>query len=161
MIKVLFICHGNICRSAMAEIMLQYMVNARGLQGMFEIDSAATSREEIGNTMYPPAVRELARHGMQPNGHRARQMTREDYERFDYILGMDYENLRNMQRMWPEDNGRKIHLILDYTSRPGAVADPWYTDNFTKTYADLEEGLNGFLLAILGEKGETQHERNR
>ena len=149
MIRVLFICHGNICRSAMAEIMFIEEVRRRGLQDMFEVDSAATSYEEIGNPMYPPAVRELAKHGMRPNDHRARRYVEADYDRFDYLIGMDNENLRNMQRMWPNDSEGKIHLIMDYTDRPRAVADPWYTDNFELTYKDLEEGINGFLDTII------------
>lgn len=148
MIRVLFICHGNICRSAMAEIMFLNEIGRRGIQDMFEVDSAATSYEEIGNPMYPPAVRELAKHGMRPNGHRARRYVDKDYDRFDYLIGMDNENLRNMQRMWPNDSEGKIHLIMDYTDRPRAVADPWYTDNFELTYKDLEEGINGFLDTI-------------
>lgn len=149
MIKVLFICHGNICRSAMAEIMFTAEITKRGLQDEFEVDSAATSYEEIGNSMYPPAVRELAKHGMHPNGHRARHYEQEDYDNFDYIIGMDNENLRNMQRMWPKDPLNKIHLIMDYTDKPRAVADPWYTGNFELTYNDLEEGIDGFLNMVL------------
>lgn len=145
MIKVLFICHGNICRSAMAEIMFNKMIEDMGLDSKVECNSAATSREEIGNTMYPPAVRELAKHGMRPNGHRARQIVRADYDEYDYLIGMDGENLRNMQRMWPDDSMNKIHLIMDYTDRPRPVADPWYTDNFTETYNDLREGLAGLI----------------
>ncbi len=108
-------------------------------------DSAATSREEIGNSMYPPAVRELAKHGMKPNGHRARQIKASDYEEFDYLIGMDSENLYNMKRMWPEDPEGKIHLIMDYTNEPRPVADPWYTGDFTITFTDLEEGIGDFL----------------
>ena len=144
-IKVLFICHGNICRSAMAEIIFNNMIEERGLEDVCSCDSAATSREEIGNTMYPPAVRELAKHGMEPNGHRARQIRPSDYDEFDFLIGMDNENIRNMERMWPDDNGRKIRLLMDYTSRPRTVADPWYTDNFSVTYDDLVEGIECFL----------------
>lgn len=152
MIRVLFICHGNICRSAMAEIMFNNLIEERGLSGIISCDSAATSREEIGNTMYPPAVRELAKHGMRPNGHRARQIVLSDYEDYDYLIGMDGENLRNMQRMWPGDPDDKIHLVMDYSDRPRPVADPWYTDNFALTYSDLCEGLTGFLKCLLSEQ---------
>lgn len=149
MTRVLFVCHGNICRSAMAEVMFNYMIRERGLESKLSCDSAATSREEIGNTMYPPAVSELARHGMRPNGHRARQIVRSDYDNYDYLIGMDGENLRNMQRMWPDDEEDKIHLIMDYSDRPRPVADPWYTDNFMTTYNDLCEGLEGLMTDIL------------
>lgn len=151
MIKVLFICHGNICRSAMAEIMFNNLIAERNLSSVISCDSAATSREEIGNTMYPPAVRELAKHGMRPKGHRARQIVKSDYEDYDYLIGMDGENLRNMQRMWPNDSEDKIHLIMDYSDSPRPVADPWYTDNFALTYNDLCEGLEGLLKSILSD----------
>ena len=133
----------------MAEIMFNNMIKERGLATSISCDSAATSREEIGNTMYPPAVRELAKHGMRPNGHRARQIVESDYEDYDYLIGMDGENLRNMQRMWPNDSQDKIHLIMEYTDRPRAVADPWYTGDFTITYNDLCEGLDGLITEIL------------
>ena len=145
MVKDLFICHGNICRSAMAEIIFNDMIRERNLQDVCSCDSAATSREEIGNTMYPPAVSELAKHGLRPNGHRARQIRSSDYDEFDLLIGMDYENIRNMERMWPEDSGRKIRMLMDYTDRPRSVADPWYTGNFTVTYNDLVEGLECFF----------------
>ena len=148
MIKVLFICHGNICRSAMAEVMFNKLIEERGFSAFLSCDSAATSREEIGNTMYPPAVRELAKHGMRPYGHRARQIVKDDYDEYDYLIGMDGENLRNMQRMWPDDAEGKICLVMDYSDRPRAVADPWYTGNFTSTYNDLCEGLEGLMRDI-------------
>lgn len=149
MIRVLFVCHGNICRSAMAEIMFNNLIEQKGLSSEILCDSAATSREEIGNTMYPPAVRELAKHGMRPNGHRARQIVKSDYDEYDYLIGMDGENLRNMQRMWPNDSKNKIHLVMDYSSCPRPVADPWYTDNFNATYNDLCEGLDGLIEDII------------
>ncbi len=128
--------------------MFNNMIKEEGLASVIECDSAATSREEIGNTMYPPAVRELAKHAMRPNGHRARQIIPADYDDYDYLIGMDGENLRNMQRMWPDDRQHKIHLIMDYTNRPRSVADPWYTDNFNETYNDLCEGLDGLFKDI-------------
>ena len=143
--RVLFICHGNICRSAMAEVMFLYEIERRGIASRFIVDSAATSREEIGNPMYPPAVRELAGHGMKPIGHRARQITKADYDNFDYLIGMDSENLRNMKRWWPDDDAGKISLLLDFTNWPRSVADPWYTGDFEATYRDIEQGIDGFL----------------
>ena len=152
MIKVLFICHGNICRSPMAEYMLKDMVAERGLADVFEIESAATSTEEIGNPVYPPAVRELAAHGISCKGHRARQVRSEDYDRFDYIIGMEDIHLRTMQnRFFSGDPQKKLHLMMDYTDRKGAqVADPWYSGDFTATFRDLTDALNGFLAAVLG-----------
>lgn len=145
MIKVLFVCHGNICRSAMAEIIFNAEVKARGIDDMFVCDSAATSREEIGNPMYSPAVAELRKHGLSPNGHRARQVVQSDYEKYDYIIGMDNENMHNLSRLWPEDNGKKVNMLLNYAGSRRSVADPWYTGDFYATYRDLVEGINAFL----------------
>ena len=147
MIKVLFTCHGNICRSTMAESMFTYMVKQRGMADQFEIDSAATSREEIGNTPHYGTVSKLREVGIPLVPHRARQMTMSDYEHFDYLIGMDSANIRNMQRI---AGGRsdKIYKMLDFVSGAGRgrdVADPWYTDNFDATYNDLTSGLNAFL----------------
>ncbi len=145
MIRVLFVCHGNICRSTMAEVMFLNEIERRGIADRFFVDSAATSSEEIGNPMYPPAVRELAKHGMRPIGHRARRITDDDYDAFDYLIGMDSENLKNMRRRWPDDDAGKISLLLDFTSWPRSVADPWYTGDFEATYRDLLQGIEGFL----------------
>ena len=147
MLKILFVCHGNICRSTMAESMFTYMVKQRGMADQFEIDSAATSREEIGNTPHYGTVSKLREVGIPLVPHRARQMTMSDYEHFDYLIGMDSANIRNMQRI-AGGKSDKIYKMLDFVSGAGRgrdVADPWYTDNFDATYNDLTSGLNAFL----------------
>ena len=143
--KILFICHGNICRSPMAEFVMKHLVNNEGLEGQYEIASAATSTEEIGNPVYPPARRKLAEHGIGCEGKTARQMTRSDYQYYDYIIAMDRNNLRNLKRMFGEDTEHKISLLMDYTHRPGDVADPWYTGDFEATWRDVSEGCQGLL----------------
>jgi protein-tyrosine phosphatase len=143
--KILFICHGNICRSPMAEFVMKQLVKNEGLEGQFEIASAATSTEEIGNPVYPPARRKLAEHGIGCEGKTARQMTRSDYQYYDYIIAMDRNNLRNLKRMFGEDTEHKISLLMDYTHRPGDVADPWYTGDFEATWQDVSEGCRGLL----------------
>ena len=139
MVKVLFICHGNICRSPMAEYVLKDMVKKAGLAGEFEIASAAVSREEIGNGIYPPARRELEKHGVACDGHRARQVTMEDYRHYDRIYYMDSSNARFLRRMLPAD-GEKIRPLLPYD-----VADPWYTGDFSQTWTDVQEGCRRIL----------------
>ena len=123
MTKVLFICHGNICRSPMAEFVMKDLVAKAGLSDQFEIASAATSTEEIGNPVYPPARRKLAEHGISCEGKIARQMTRRDYETYDYLIAMDHNNLRNMARFVGGDPEHKVSLLMDHTRRPGDVAD--------------------------------------
>ena len=151
MTRVLFVCHGNICRSPMAEFVMKDMVHRRGLDDRFEIASAATSREEIGNPVYPPARRKLAEHGISCGGHHARQMTREDYDRYDYIIGMDMANLRNICRIAGGDLEHKVSLLLDHTARAGQeVADPWYTGDFDETWDDVTEGCEQLLAEIEG-----------
>lgn len=145
MIKILFICHGNICRSPMAEFVMKDLVNRAGQADAFQIASAATSTEETGNPVYPPARRKLAEHGIGCAGKTARQLTREDYAQYDLLIGMDRANLRNMNRLWGGDREGKLHLLLDYTSRPGDVADPWYTGDFESTWRDVLEGCRGLL----------------
>ena len=154
MIKILFICHGNICRSPMAEFVLKDMVANRGISEQFYIASAATSTEEIwngvGNPVYPPAREELAKHGISCVGKRAVQVTKADYAKYDYLICMDTMNLRNLARIIGSDRENKVSLLLDYAGRTGqSIADPWYTGNFGVTYADVVEGCEG-LLAYLG-----------
>lgn len=155
MIKVLFICHGNICRSTMAESMFTYMVKQKGVEDLFEIDSAATSREEIGNTPHYGTVGKLREVGIPLVPHHARQMTMADYDHYDYLIGMDSANIRNMERI-AGGRGEKIYKMLDFVSGEGRgrdVADPWYTDNFDATYNDLVKGLTAFW-EFLEKKGE-------
>ena len=145
MIKILFICHGNICRSPMAEFILKDMVQKRGIADQFHIASAATSNEELGNPVYPPARKKLAENGIGCDGKTARQLKKEDYEEYDLLIGMDNANFRNMNRICGGDPDGKIHMLLDFTDSPGEVADPWYTGNFDITWRDVKEGCSGLL----------------
>ena len=145
MLKVLFICHGNICRSTMAQFVFQHMVSTRGLSDLFHIDSAATSREEIGNGPHYGTVNKMREVGIPVLPHRAIQMTKKDYNEYDFLLGMDEANIRNMRRIAGGDPDQKIHMLLDYSKQPRAIADPWYTGNFDVTYSDVVEGCNAFL----------------
>ena len=146
--RILFVCHGNICRSPMAEFVMKDLVKKVGLEDEFYIESAATSTEEIGNEVYPPAKRKLAEHGIGCQGKTARQMMQRDYDRFDLLIGIDSWNLRNMNCMCGGDPEGKIHLLMDYTEKPRDVADPWYTGNFEATWRDVLEGCQ-CLLALL------------
>ena len=148
--KLLFVCHGNICRSPMAEFVMKALVQEQGLSYRYEIASAATSTEELGNPVYPPARRMLAAHGISCAGKTARQMTKQDYAYYDLLIGMDHANLRNMWRICGGDPDGKLRLLLDYTNRPGEVADPWYTDDFQSTWEDVTEGCQGLLKALEG-----------
>ena len=132
----------------MAEFVMKWLVDQAGRSHEFEIASAATSTEEIGNPVYPPARRKLAEHGIRCDGKTARQLTRRDYQYYDLLIGMDDWNIRNMQRMCGGDPDGKIHRLLDYTSRPGEVADPWYTDNFDATWRDCVEGCQALLISF-------------
>ena len=143
--RILFVCHGNICRSPMAEFVMKHLVAEAGLSDQFEIASAATSTEEIGNAVYPPARRKLAEHGIGCEGKTARQMTRDDYRYYDKVVAMDRNNLRNLRRMFGDDTEHKISLLMDHTRRPGDVADPWYTGDFEATWRDVLEGCRGLL----------------
>lgn len=148
MIKILFVCHGNICRSPMAEFVMKDLVRKAGRAEEFSIASAATSTEELGNPVYPPARRMMAAHGIDCTGKTARQLRKADYAQYDYLIGMDQANFRNMQRMCGGDPDGKIHLLLDFTDRPGQVADPWYTGDFQATWEDVLEGCEGLLRHI-------------
>ena len=145
MISILFICHGNICRSPMAEFILKDMVQKRGIAERFYIASAATSSEEVGNPVYPPAVRKLREHGIDPAGKTARRMTREDYGKYDYLLAAEQYNIHNMLRITGGDAEGKIHRLLDFSDRPRDIADPWYTGDFTAAWNDIVEGCQAFL----------------
>ena len=153
MIHVLFICHGNICRSPMAEFVMKDLVRKAGLEARFHIESAATSTEEIGNSVYPPARRKLAEHGIGCAGKTARQLRRDDYARWDYLVGMDEANRRNITRMCGGDPENKISLLLDHTPDPREVADPWYTGNFERTWLDVSEGCAALLAEIRKKEG--------
>ena len=149
-IKIQFICHGNICRSPMAEFVLKDMVKKRYIDDQFIISSAATSTEEIwngvGNPVYPPAKAELAKHGIGCEGKRAVQVTKADYQKYDYLIVMDTNNLRNLKRIIGEDTEGKVSMLLDYAGRPGdSIAVPWYTGNFTITYDEVVAGCEGLL----------------
>ncbi len=146
MVKILFVCHGNICRSPMGEFILKDLAAKAGLADRFHIESAATSTEEIGNPVYPPARRKLAQHGIDCAGKTARQLTAADYGRFDLLLSMDRANIRNMTRICGGDPQGKIHLLMEYTGHPGReVADPWYTGDFDATWDDVLAGCQGLL----------------
>ena len=145
MLKILIVCHGNICRSPMGEFMLKTMVKERGIEKDFHIESAATSSEELGNPVYPPARRKLEEHGIACGGKRARRMQKRDYQDFDYLIGMDEENRYNMKRITGGDPDGRMFCLMDFTERPREVADPWYTRNFDATWDDLYEGCEAFL----------------
>ena len=147
--NILFICHGNICRSPMAEFVMKDLVQKAGLASQFHIESAATSREEIGNPVYPPARRKLAEHGITCSNHTARQLTNQDYDEYDLLIGMDSANLRNMHRICGDDPDGKLRLLMDYTDRPGDVADPWYTGDFEATWQDVLAGCQGLLHELM------------
>ncbi len=147
MTKILFVCHGNICRSPMAEFLMKELVREKGLENEFYIESAATSREEIGNGVYPPVKKILQARGIDCSKKRARQMTGADYDSFDYIICMDSYNLSNIARI-VEDKEKKVCRLLDYTNNPHDVADPWYTGDFTTTEKEVEQGCGALLKHI-------------
>lgn len=145
MIRILFVCHGNICRSPMAEFIMKELVKQRGLEARFEIASAATSDEETGNPVYPPVRALLSARGISCAGKMAVQLRAADYGRWDYFIGMDGANQRNMQRLFGGDPQGKVSLLLDYTERPRDVADPWYTRDFHAAEADIDRGCAALL----------------
>ena len=149
MIRILFICHGNICRSAAAQYVLQDMVDRARLSDQFLIDSAATSREEIGNGPHYGTVGKMREVGIPVLPHRARQMTRGDYDEYDYLIGMDSYNISNMTRIAGGDPDDKIYQMLGFAGSTRSIADPWYTGNFDETYDDLVEGLDAFMEYLL------------
>lgn len=144
MIKILFVCHGNICRSPMAEFVLRDMVTKQGLSTQFKIASAATSAEEIGNPVHPGTRRKLKELNISTDGKYAVQLVKGDYEKYDYLIGMDSYNIRNMERILAHSGG-KIHKLLEFTGSNSDVADPWYTGDFDKTYEDIKRGCEAFL----------------
>ncbi len=145
MIKILFVCHGNICRSPMAEFVMKSKVASAGLTDKIYVESAATSTEELGNTVYPGTKRVLAKHGIDCAGKRARQMRKDDYDKFDYLIGMEYINTRNMTRIVGKDPENKICRLLDFTDAPGDIDDPWYHGDFDETYELVEKGCEALL----------------
>ena len=146
--KILFVCHGNICRSPMAEFVMKKYAREAGLEKELFIASAATSYEEIGNPVYPPARRELMKHGISCSGKTAVRMTAADYDRYDLIIIMDRNNRRNIMRIIGSDPDNKVHMLMDYTDRPHDVADPWYTGDFELTYKDISEGCAALLSCL-------------
>ena len=153
MVKILFVCHGNICRSPMAEVIFKDMLRRTGLEKEFYVESAGTSSEEIwhgvGNPIYPPARREIEEHGLVCPDRHARQMTKADYDRFDLLIGMELVNLSSMRWITGGDPDGKMHLLLDYTDRRGDVDDPWYSGNFRKAWKDIYTGCEGLLKFLM------------
>ena len=156
MTKIMFVCHGNICRSPMAEFIFKKMLDEKGISSEFLVASSATSTEEIswngiGNPVYPPARAELKKHGIDCGGKRAVQLKREDYEKYDLFIGMDSNNIRNMHRIFDEDRENKIRKLMDYTNQGGDVADPWYSDRFDIAYRDIFDGCKGLLKVLIND----------
>ena len=151
-IKVLFICHGNICRSPMAEAVFRHMLEERGLGERFAVDSAAVSAEEIGNPVYPEANRTLVAHGLPASNHHAWQLTRADYDRYDFFIGMDQENIYRMRQIFGGDSQHKVGLLLAYTEHPREVEDPWYTGRFDRVFDLITQGCQALLEALLADE---------
>ena len=149
MIKILFVCHGNICRYPMAEFIMKDLVKKAGLESEFRIASAATSTEEIGNPVHSGTRNKLRRHGISTEGKYAVRLTPSDYTAWDYLIGMDSRNMANMKRIVGEDREGKLLRLLDFTGTPGDIADPWYTGDFDRTYEDIKRGCEAFLDYIM------------
>ena len=150
--KILFVCHGNICRSPMAEFILKDMIKKRGLENSFEVASAATSSEETGNGVYPPARKILAEHGISCTGKTARRIMGADYNYYDFIIGMDSANMYNMNRMWNDKDKKIKHIMMDFAGINRDVADPWYTGDYEQTYSDLILGCKAILKELTAVK---------
>jgi protein-tyrosine phosphatase len=150
-VKILFVCHGNICRSPTAEFLMADMIKKAGLCGAISVSSAATSTEELGDPVYPPAKRMLAAHGISCAGKTARQMTRADYDKYDLLIGMDQANIKNMKRIAGGDDGGKMHLLLEYAGEMRGVADPWYTGDFNAAWEDIERGCRALLQKLIND----------
>ena len=149
MTKILFICLGNICRSTMAEYVMKDLVQKAGMEDQFYIDSAGTSDEEHGNGVHPGTRRKLAQEGIYCGNHHARQMKKSDYDEYDYLIGMENSNMRNMMRICGGDSEHKMYRLLDFSNRHDDIADPWFTGNFEDTYRDVDEGCRAFLKYLL------------
>ena len=145
MVKILFVCHGNICRSPMAEFVMNDLLQRAGLSGCAQVASAAVSAEELGNPVYPPARRKLAEHGIRCDGKTARLLQAADYQTYDLLIGMDRRNLEAMRRICGSDPDHKLCLLLDFTAQPRDVADPWYTRDFEQTWLDITAGCTALL----------------
>ena len=155
MTRILFVGHWNVCRSPMAEYVMKDLVTKAGLESQFYIASSATSQEKLGNSIYPLAQQELEKHGINCNGHIARQLQNSDYEKYDLLIGMDNTDIHNIYLICGGDFADKMHLLMDFTNRPGEVADPWYTDDFDTTWRDVEEGCRGLLQKIISKEVQT------
>ena len=158
MTKILFVCHGNICRSPMAEFCMRQLTERPGLAGRYEISSAATSAEEAGNGVYPPVRQLLRRHGISCDGKTARQMTPADYDRYDLLIGTETYNLRNMRRICGGDPAGKMHRLLDFTDHPGDIDDPWYTGDFDGAWRDVQAGCRALLERLEQAQKKSAHE---
>ena len=165
MIRIMFVCHGNICRSPMAEFIFKDLIKKRGVEGEFTVSSSATSTEEIwgdiGNPVYPPAKEELKKHGITCDGKRAVQLKKSDYDKYDIFLAMDSLNIRNIAKIFDSDPEGKVHKLMDYTDRKGDVADPWYSGRFDVAYRDIYDGCVGLLenLTLNGFESSYNNER--
>ncbi|MBR2578374.1 MAG: low molecular weight phosphotyrosine protein phosphatase [Erysipelotrichaceae bacterium] len=150
--KLLFICHGNICRSPMAEFIMKDLLEKKDLSSLFEVASAATSSEELGNPVYPPAKRLLNEHGIDCSGKRACRLNKTDYDKYDLLIIMDLENKRYMSRLFPDDSSKKIHLLREYCGDDKEIDDPWYTGDFEGVYRQIKEGCEALLDTLMNEK---------